>query len=309
MDNIKGKWISLRWTNTVKSLFKVPCREVGLNTWWKNLKWNKFNAEIPDLWSLKMNIKCVKTINWGRLDFSANFHLPTLLQNSLKYTETNISLAKLPSCKFRRKGDYIRLWFGNIIYVPLNSSICKNYELDENDQVISLSQGSFRTKWIHSFEFSEKTYTLNLHFKFLRGMLGLIMKLNIFNQNYWILHMKQGKPITVTGQWGLYEWDAEDPTFSRQAAHIWLWCCQLHALYPTEKFLVLISVGRWVNPRATERLEGLDKRDENPMTPSGIKRTNFWLAAWCLNQLKPATDYILLTHSTAAIPILLYWMI
>jgi hypothetical protein len=71
-----------------------------------------------------------------------------------------------------------------------------------------------------------------------------------------------GEAILITGHggprivrcWGL--------TFSRQSALRWQWGCQP---LPPGRFLVLISVRGWVDPRATVQLEELGQL-KNPMT-------------------------------------------
>jgi hypothetical protein len=87
------------------------------------------------------------------------------------------------------------------------------------------------------------------------------------------LHNKN-KILACTRPWrpiGL--WDVEAPTFSRQSAHRWRWGCQPYAppaLYLPGRFLVLMFVRGWVDPRAIVRQKWLSQLT-NPMTSSGIE--------------------------------------
>jgi hypothetical protein len=101
-------------------------------------------------------------------------------------------------------------------------------------------------------------------------------------------------------------WDVEAPTFSRQSAHRWRWGCESYALagrpLPTGRFLELISVRCWFNPRATVRLEILDQL-KNPMISSGIEPFNtqaLWDAGVEAGLEASTTKYMLLSrHKTA----------
>jgi hypothetical protein len=55
-------------------------------------------------------------------------------------------------------------------------------------------------------------------------------------------------------------------------------------LYPPGRFVVLISVRGWVDPRGTVRMKELGKLKKS--TSSGLDPATFRLAAQCLNQLR-----------------------
>jgi hypothetical protein len=75
-------------------------------------------------------------------------------------------------------------------------------------------------------------------------------------------------------------WDVEAHAFSRRATHRWLW----GRFQVPGRFLVLIPLRSWMDPRTVVRLEGLSEL--NSLAASSLREPDtFRIVAQCLNQV------------------------
>jgi hypothetical protein len=97
--------------------------------------------------------------------------------------------------------------------------------------------------------------------------------------SYRLPHHWKVEALRVLKGWGSH--------IFRHSAHRWRYGCQPYdagRFLPPERFLVLISVRGWIDPRAIVRLDELGKLKK--FTSSGTWTVTFWPVAQCLNQLR-----------------------
>jgi hypothetical protein len=90
----------------------------------------------------------------------------------------------------------------------------------------------------------------------------------------------------------------------KHSVHRWRQGCQPYApaaFYPPGRFLALISVRGWFNPRDIVRPEGSGKL-KNPPHP-GLEPATFQLVAWCLNQLRYRMPHARLLNTATCKPL------
>jgi hypothetical protein len=99
----------------------------------------------------------------------------------------------------------------------------------------------------------------------------------------WNIKVKKGKAILVAGRDGSQGCETlRLPHFLDNrltgGSEVVSLMCPPASLYPQGRFLVIVSVRDWVDPRAIVQLEGLGKL-KNPVTSSGFKPVTFRLVA------------------------------
>jgi hypothetical protein len=95
------------------------------------------------------------------------------------------------------------------------------------------------------------------------------------DESFWVRGSELVQSSSVSVRW-FRLLQVEDRCF-RQSAHTWLWGEPYvpPALYPPGRFLVLITVRSWVDPRTVVLGEGLS--EINPWPHRGIEPATFWL--------------------------------
>jgi hypothetical protein len=180
----------------------------------------------------------------------------------------------------------------SVLYCPLSSLLSSNLSTLTLDCLVRIMSATpscslnkaLSNNWPKEPNYSVSTFQIQTTVQIMMLLYDVLIHppLIYFWLNFfWFIHMK-GKAILVTSREGPQGCETSRlPHFLDNrlidGGEV-VSPTRRPALHPPGRFLVLISVRGWVDPRAIVRLEGL-RQLKNPMTPPGIEPATFRLVA------------------------------